>query len=84
MMHRTFEHAGLHVKHVQKLASERDPILRANFIHRIGRYPTNYLILLDEVSKDEQTYSRLWGRAATGLCAEQHNSFVHGRRLSMV
>jgi hypothetical protein len=40
--------------------------------------------LLDEVSKDKQTYSQLWGRAAAGLCAEQHNPFVHGRRLSMV
>jgi len=26
----------------------------------------------------------LWRRAAAGLCAEQHNPFVHGRRLSMV
>jgi hypothetical protein len=40
--------------------------------------------LLDEVSKDEQTYSQLWGRVAARLCAEQHNPFVHGRKLSMV
>jgi hypothetical protein len=84
MIHCTFECAGLHVKHVQKLTSEHDPILRADFVCRIGRYPTDYLILLDEVSKDERTYSRLWGRAAAGLHVEQHNPFVCGRRLSMV
>ena len=83
-IHRTFERANLHVKRVQKLASEHDPILRADFVRRIGRYPTEYLISLDEVSKDERTYSRLWGRAAAGLRAEQHNPFVRGRRLSMV
>ena len=43
MIHRTFECAGLCVKHVQKLASERDPILCADFVCRIGHYLTDYL-----------------------------------------
>jgi transposase len=83
-IHRTLERAGLSVKHVQKLASERDPILRADFIRRISRYPTDYLICIDEVSKDDRTYARLWGRARRGRRAEQHNPFVRKRRLSMV
>jgi hypothetical protein len=83
-IHRTFERAGLSVKRVQKLTSERDPILRADFARRIGRYPAGYVIALDEVSKDERTFGRLWGRAAEGMRVEQHNPFVRGRRLSMV
>jgi hypothetical protein len=59
LLQRSIAHLNvpLHVKHVQKLTSERDPILRAEFVRRIGRYPTDYLISLDEVSKDERTYS---------------------------
>jgi transposase len=36
LIHVSFERVGLRVKQVQKLASERDPIKRANFIRRIG------------------------------------------------
>lgn len=80
----TLEHAGLSVKHEQKLASERNPILHADYIRQISRYPTNYLICIDKVSKDDRTYARLWGRAPSGMRAEQHNPFVRKRRLSMV
>lgn len=83
-IHLTLERAGLSVKHVQKLASERDPVLRADFIRRIARYPTDYLICIDEVSKDNRTYSRLWGRTPRNTPAEQHNPFVRKQWLSMV
>jgi transposase len=83
-IHRTFKWAGLSVKQVQKLASERDPILRADFARRISRYPAGYVIALDEVLKNERTFGRLWGRAAEGMRVEQHNPFMRGRRLSMV
>jgi transposase len=83
-IHRSFERAGLSVKRVQKLASERDPMQRANFVLRIGQYPAEYLVFLDEVSKDDQTYARLWGRTARGMRAEKHNPFVRKRRLSML
>jgi transposase len=36
-IHRSLERAGLSVKYIQKMASERDPILRANFVCRIGQ-----------------------------------------------
>jgi transposase len=82
-IHRSFQRAGLNVKHVQKLAAERDPELRAQFIHCVSQYPINYLITIDEVSKDDQTYARLWGRAAVGARVEVHQPFVRKRRLSM-
>ncbi|KAJ7191903.1 hypothetical protein B0H12DRAFT_999847, partial [Mycena haematopus] len=62
-VHRTFERAGLRVKRVQKMASERDPLQEGNFINRISQYPAHYLVALDEMSKDDRTYARLWGRA---------------------
>jgi len=65
-IHWTLERAGLNVKHVQKMASEHDPTLQADFIRRIGEYPVHYLISVDEVSKDDRTYTRLWGRAPVG------------------
>jgi len=43
-IHQTLEWAGLNVKHVQKLATERDPFLHADFIRCIGQYPVNYLL----------------------------------------
>lgn len=52
-IHRTLEHAGLNVKHVQKMAAERDPLLRADFIRQIGQYPAHYLLSINEVSKDD-------------------------------
>jgi transposase len=83
-IHRAFKRAGLSVKRAQKLASERDPDKRANFVRRIGQYPANYLIMIDEVSKDDRTYARLWGRATVGERVEAHNPFVRKRRLSLV
>jgi transposase len=83
-VHLTLRRAGLSVKHVQKLALERDPIQRADFVRRIGQYPAHYLVPLDEVSKDDRTYSRLWGRAEVGCRVEEHSPFVRKRRLSMI
>ncbi|KAG1871475.1 hypothetical protein F4604DRAFT_1495273, partial [Suillus subluteus] len=74
----------LNIKWVQELASECNPIVRAAFVHQIGQYPANYLISLDEVSKDDRTYAWLWGRAPLGECVEQHDPFVCKRHLSML
>jgi transposase len=83
-IHRTLTRAGLSLKHVQKLASERKPLVRAGFIRRISQYPAHYLIMLDEVSKDNRTYARLWGRACRGERVEKHNPFVRKERFSML
>ncbi|KAG1872132.1 hypothetical protein C8R48DRAFT_566882, partial [Suillus tomentosus] len=76
--------AGLNVKHVQKLASERNPLKRAAFIRRISQYPAHYLITLDEVSKDNRTYARMWGRARRGERVEKHHPFVRKERFSVL
>ncbi|KAF8812903.1 hypothetical protein BYT27DRAFT_7085843 [Phlegmacium glaucopus] len=85
-IHRSLERAGLNVKHVQKLAAERDPVLRANFVRQIGQYPANYLISIDEVLKDDWTYTRLWGiiasRVLEGLF--RHNTFLEYLRDDVV
>lgn len=83
-IHRTLARAGLNVKRVQKLAAERNPVIRADFVRRISQYPTEYLVCLDEVSKDDRTYARLWGRSKIGERVEQHDPFVRKKRLSMV
>ncbi|KAH9924248.1 hypothetical protein B0H21DRAFT_701077 [Amylocystis lapponica] len=75
-IHQTLECAELSAKHVQKLTAEQDLIIHADIIWRISQYPTEYLICLDEVSKDDRTYARLWGRCAVGLQVEQHAPFV--------
>ncbi|KAE9397469.1 hypothetical protein BT96DRAFT_823381, partial [Gymnopus androsaceus JB14] len=74
----------LNVKHVQKMARKRSPQKRAAFIRRISQYPANYLVLVDEVSKDDRTYARLWGRAPRGQRVEVQSPFVRKRRLSML
>jgi hypothetical protein len=83
-IHWTFERAKLSVKRVQKMASECDPIKCADFICRIGQYPTHYLMTIDEVSKDDRTYARLWGCSVVGCRTEAHQPFVHKHRFSLV
>ena len=83
-IHRELARAGLNIKRVQKMASERDPILRADFVRRISQYPATSLLVLDEVSKDNRTYARLWGRSKRGSRAEIHQPFVRKRRFSML
>ncbi|KIJ09691.1 hypothetical protein PAXINDRAFT_87112, partial [Paxillus involutus ATCC 200175] len=79
-IHRTFERAGISVKRVQKLAAECDPILRSD--HK--RCIAHYLIPIDEVSKDDRTYSRLYGRSKIGTRVEKQCPFVRKWRFSLV
>ncbi|KAG2132757.1 hypothetical protein DEU56DRAFT_739407 [Suillus clintonianus] len=83
-IHRSFEHAGVNLKHIKKIAAECDPLCHADFVCRVSQYLPASLLCLDEVSKDDRTYSRHWGRAARGARAEQHQPFVRKRRFSMV
>lgn len=83
-IHRTFQRARLSVKRVQKLALERDPIKCADFIRCISQYPADYLINLDKMSKDDRTYSRLWGHSPIGARVEVLQPFVRKRRFSLL
>ena len=69
---------------MQKPAAECSPTIRADFICHIAQYPTEYLMCLDEVSKDDCTYACLWGRSHMGTRVEQHAPFVCKRCFSMV
>ncbi|KAH6869008.1 hypothetical protein BKA70DRAFT_1132082 [Coprinopsis sp. MPI-PUGE-AT-0042] len=82
-IHRMLQHGGLSLKRVQKLATERDPNKRADFVRRIGQYSPECLISIDEVSKDDRTYARLWGRSPRGRRSEESNPFDRKRRFSM-
>ncbi|KAJ7135505.1 hypothetical protein C8R43DRAFT_817122, partial [Mycena crocata] len=62
-IHQTFERAGLSVKRIQNMASEQDPLQDGDLTRRISQYPANYLVSLDEMSKDDRAYARLWGRS---------------------
>jgi hypothetical protein len=83
-IHRGLEQAGLNVKQVQKMASEHDPIRRADFIRRIAQYPASCLLPIDEVSKDDRTYVRLWGRSEVGSRVEVHQPFCRKQCFSML
>ena len=83
-IHRELQRAGLSTKRVQKMAAERDPMKRADFVRRISQYPATYLLPLDEVSKDDRTYARLWGRSEVGTRVEACQPFVRKRRFSML
>lgn len=66
------------------MASERDPIQRADFVCHISQYSATSLLVLDEVSKDNRTYARLWGHSKRGSRVEIHQPFVRKRRFSML
>jgi len=83
-IHREFFRAGLSVKRVQKMAAKRSPTKQADFIRRISQHPVTSLIVLDEVSKDNRTYARLWGQSGRGEQVEVPQPFVRKRRFSML
>ncbi|KAE9395216.1 hypothetical protein BT96DRAFT_793379, partial [Gymnopus androsaceus JB14] len=78
------EQAGLNVKRAQRMARECSPEKRASFWYHMAQYPPDYLVSVDEVSKDDRTYTRLWGRAPRGQQVEIHGPFVRKRRLLML
>ncbi|KAJ7685885.1 hypothetical protein B0H17DRAFT_1160752 [Mycena rosella] len=65
-IHRTFCRNRMSLKKIQKMAAEWSPLNRANYSRRISIYPSHYLISIDEVSKDDRTYTRIFGRSEIG------------------
>jgi hypothetical protein len=55
---------------------------RAVFIERMAQYSPEELGFLDEVSKDERSIGRHYGRARKGERAKKKQPFVRGRRTS--
>ncbi|KAJ7805381.1 hypothetical protein B0H13DRAFT_1522797, partial [Mycena leptocephala] len=75
-IHHTFLHAWMKLKAVQKMASER-----SGCSHHIAIYVAHYLISIDKVSKDDQTYARIFGRAEVGMRCEVSQPFTQKCRL---
>ncbi|KAJ3542004.1 hypothetical protein NMY22_g3671 [Coprinellus aureogranulatus] len=81
-IYRALERAGVSRKKLKKVAMERDEEKRADFVRRMAAYSPEQLGFLDEVSKDERTGSRRYGRSMAGTRAIRKGVFIRGRRFS--
>lgn len=77
------DRAGMSHKRLKRIAWERNEELRGAFVARMAQYDPSELGFIDEVSKDERTLGRHYGRSAKGKRAHKKQPFVHGRRVSM-
>ena len=81
-VYRTLLRAGVSLKKLKKIASERNEDRRNAFINHIAMYEPEELGFLDETSKNEKTAARTRGRARKGRRAVMRQRFVCGQRLS--
>jgi transposase len=81
-IHRELERAGVSMKKLKRIACERDEDKRADFILCMAQYLPEEIGFVDEVSKDERTWGRRYGRSKKGRRAEKNQPFVRGRRTS--
>ena len=85
----TLQRTRLSRKILQKIASKRNEVSRAEF-RACLRDPESFsgtamkFIAIDESSKDERTLARHYGRSPNGQRAELSNPFVHGERYSLL
>ncbi|KIL00269.1 hypothetical protein PAXRUDRAFT_29911 [Paxillus rubicundulus Ve08.2h10] len=68
-IHCELAHAGISLKKLKKIAKERDPIRRADFVRWMAQYGTDEIGFIDETSKDKRTTARRYGRAKNGMVA---------------
>jgi transposase len=83
-IHDELVRAGVSRKRLQRIALERNEALRADFIARMAQFSPEELGFIDEVSKDERTVGRRYGRSRRGTRARKSQPFVRGRRTSTV
>jgi transposase len=83
-IHEELTRAGVSRKRLQRIARERNEALRADFIARMAQFYPEELGFIDEVSKDERTVGRRYGRSRRGTRARKSQPFVRGRRTSTV
>lgn len=79
---RELDRAGVNRKKLTKIAKERNETVRSDYIREISQYRPEQLGFLDEVSKDERTTQRNYGRSRRGRRAEELAAFIRGRRLT--
>ena len=83
-IHDELQRANVSRKKLQRVAKERNEERRADFIRRMAQYSPEELGFIDEVSRDERTIGRHYGRAVKGRRAHKQQPFVRGRRTSTV
>jgi transposase len=83
-IHKQLCRAGLSCKRLRRIAAERNEQARAAFISRIAHYTPEELGFVDEVSKDERSIGRHYGRSKHGRRAHATQPFVRGRRTSTI
>ena len=76
--------AGVSRKLLQRIALEWNEALRADFISRMAQFSPEELGFIDEVSKDECTVRRNYGRSRRGTRARKSQPFVRGQHTSTV
>jgi transposase len=81
-IHDVLERAGVSRKKLKRIAIKRNEERRAQFVERMAAYAPEQLGFLDEVSKDERTPARHYGRSRKGRRAVKKQVFVRGRRTS--
>jgi hypothetical protein len=83
-IHVELDRAGVSRKRLQRIDQERNETTRAAFIGRMAQFSPEELGFIDEVSKDERTLGRRYGRSLRGTRARKNQPFVRGRRTSTV
>ena len=83
-IHQELVKASVSRKRLQRIAQERNETLRAQFVVRMAQFDPDELGFIDEVSKDERTIGRRYGRSKRGTRARKSQPFVRGRRTSTV
>jgi transposase len=81
-VHNALIRAGVSLKKLKKIASERNEDARNEFIGHMAMYDPEELGFLDETSKNEKTAARSKGRARKGQRAVMQQHFIRGHRLS--
>ena len=83
---RTLRRLDFSRKKLTARAIERNEIIRAAFMNRIGTEVPDAAMLMfaDETAKDERTSGRRMGWSRVGTRCVQRQCFVHGRRYSIL
>jgi transposase len=83
-IHKQLSRTGVSRKRLQRIALERNEECRALFVECMAQYEPEELGFINEVSKDERTIGRRFGRSKRGRRACKKQVFVRGRHTSTV
>ena len=67
-------------KRMRRIAQQRDPELRAAYLHEIAAFPSEYLVFVDESGCDRRIGYRHWGWSPKGAGPVRVTEFGRGKR----